>query len=262
MTVDRSATQKHSWTMTRGYLVCTLPRSGSNILCVALGSTGALGSPREYFSRERISRQCEQSGTGLGSLLEYIERELPPPAAETGGLLSSKLFWFELEALRARFGVEGGATEVMKLIDRAFGRAAYVRLIRKDKVRQAISYIIAYKSGVWWSLSGDEPQTGVPAPVTFQEIHFWISKLEYWENCWTALLSEYGSRTLTLYYEDLEHDLRGAVAKVAAHLGRVLKDSEIDSVTSPLLRQSNERTELLVSRYVEWVQAGREPRTK
>jgi hypothetical protein len=45
------------------------------------------------------------------------------------------------------------------------------------------------------------------------------------------------------------NDLKVTVKRVAAHLGRELKEAEIKSVTSPLLRQSDSRTESLVSRY-------------
>ena len=140
--------------MARGYLICTLPRSGSNNLCLALKSTGVLGSPEEYFNLERISSRYRQAGGSPGNLTNFIESNLAPPAARLGGILSSKLFWFELEELRARFGVNGGEAEVVELIHSAFGDAVFIHLIRKDKIWQAISYVIAYKSGVWWSLSG------------------------------------------------------------------------------------------------------------
>ncbi|RZJ42339.1 MAG: hypothetical protein EON87_14820, partial [Brevundimonas sp.] len=34
----------------RGYAICTQPRSGSNLLCQYLTSTGQLGNPLEYFN--------------------------------------------------------------------------------------------------------------------------------------------------------------------------------------------------------------------
>jgi LPS sulfotransferase NodH len=34
----------------RGYAICTQPRSGSNLMCQYLSSTGRLGYPLEYFN--------------------------------------------------------------------------------------------------------------------------------------------------------------------------------------------------------------------
>jgi LPS sulfotransferase NodH len=214
---------------------------------------GVLGNPEEYFNRERISRRCPQAaGGGRGGLTEFIESTLVRQAVKMGGIISAKLFWFELGELRARFNIDGNEEDVLELIGSAFGGARFVRLVRKDKVRQAISYIIAYKTGVWWSLRGEDhpPRSLIEPSVTFQEIHYWVSKIEYWEDRWNGLLEKDGHRTLTIHYEDLMNDLKVTVKKVAAHLGRELKEAEIKSVTSPLLRQSDSRTESLVSKYI------------
>lgn len=245
--------------MASRYLICTSPRSGSNNLCLALKSTNLLGSPEEYFNREKISARYRGAGASPGSLTEFIETNLTPPAAERGGIISSKLFWFELEDLRASFGLYGDQADVIEAIDKPFDGVVFVYLVRKDKLRQAISYVLAYKTGVWWTLRGEESRVNVEPPVTFQEIHYWIAKMEYWEQCWYGLLNNYASKTLTVYYEDLTHDPEGTVNKVAAHVGRELKQIEIGSITTPLLRQSDGRTKSLVSRYRGWVLGKREP---
>ena len=59
----------------------------------------------------------------------------------------------------------------------------------------------------------DDLPDNIEPPVTFQEIHYWISKMEYWEHCWGNLLAKYGSKTLTVYYEDLMHNLKGTVRR-------------------------------------------------
>jgi LPS sulfotransferase NodH len=41
---------EHSDPADRGYAICTSGRSGSNLLCQYLSSTGVLGNPLEYFN--------------------------------------------------------------------------------------------------------------------------------------------------------------------------------------------------------------------
>ena len=38
------------------YLICALPRSGSSVVCDALGTTELAGRPREYFQPEAIPK--------------------------------------------------------------------------------------------------------------------------------------------------------------------------------------------------------------
>jgi LPS sulfotransferase NodH len=39
----------------RSYIVCATPRSGSTLVCHALGETGVAGRPEEYFEALRHS---------------------------------------------------------------------------------------------------------------------------------------------------------------------------------------------------------------
>src|ERR1700709_1274555 len=41
----------------RSYLVCATPRSGSTLVCHALGETGVAGRPEEYFEAPRPPRR-------------------------------------------------------------------------------------------------------------------------------------------------------------------------------------------------------------
>ena len=38
------------------YLVCSIPRSGSSLLCELLGGTGLAGAPAEFFHPDKMRR--------------------------------------------------------------------------------------------------------------------------------------------------------------------------------------------------------------
>src|ERR1700760_209265 len=77
----------------RSYIVCATPRSGSTLVCHALGETGVAGRPEEYFEALRHSgrpRRPEEYFLGVEdpSIRDHLgERsvgsEPPPPTPAT-----------------------------------------------------------------------------------------------------------------------------------------------------------------------------------
>src|SRR4051812_29634736 len=76
------------------YLVCATPRSGSTLLCRALGATGVAGRPEEYFQARPAPRRppappdyfADASGIDLDGLLgrDHPEPEAPEYSSLAG----------------------------------------------------------------------------------------------------------------------------------------------------------------------------------
>src|ERR1700710_772467 len=100
--------------VTKSYVVCATPRSGSTLLCALLAGTGVAGKPEEAFEHlwsTGLPRQpCEYfAGGGDAGILALLaptdpgraDRSDPfPPALERGttpnGVFGVKLMWTHL----------------------------------------------------------------------------------------------------------------------------------------------------------------------
>lgn len=164
----------------RSYLVCATPRSGSTLVCHALEETGVAGRPEEYFEALRHSgrpRRPEEYFQGVEdqSIRDHLgERGIgsePPPrsplwsraaydryldwAFEAGttpnGVFGAKLMW----------GYFGDFVSLLRNIPRyrdlplaellptVFPGLIFVRVVRANKLRQAVSLWKAVQTATW-----------------------------------------------------------------------------------------------------------------
>src|SRR4051812_26523346 len=190
------------------YLVCATPRSGSTLLCHLLDETGVAGHPEEYFEalqhsgvprrpseyfdRERHANIIERlafrempdrapTPSDLWSLETYdrylawaLERGTTP-----NGVFGAKLMWGYLPDFAALVrGIEGmDGLPIPTLLDRAFPNLRYVRITRRDKVRQAVSLWKAVQTQDW--KRNDDPDAPPPPrpEYSFRAINFLVRQL-------------------------------------------------------------------------------------
>ena len=79
------------------------------------------------------------------------------------GSSAPKLFWFQFQYLLTKLGRTFGRNGWdPSLLNEVFPNLRFVLLTRRDKVRQAISYVRAIQSDVWWSIPGDPEARPTP----------------------------------------------------------------------------------------------------
>jgi trehalose 2-sulfotransferase len=204
----------------RPYIVCSTPRSGSGLLCRAIAAANIAGSPLEYFNPVHRSRLADRWGCGpsLGAYMRalYALRTTP------GGVFGAKLHWDQFVALRAEtLGLpvsEPGYEVSAEFLERLLPGVAYVRIIRRDVNRQAISLWFALHTGIWSVAASDSGDGGARArvPYSFAGIERCRRLIENAELHWDRFLRFNGCVPVDVVYEDL-------VARYAAEVECVLR---------------------------------------
>ena len=200
------------------YAICTLPRSGSYLLSEALASTELAGYPAEYLNQNHDDYFRRLLGERKFADYSIVFDTMLRVGTTQNGMFAIKVLWFHLEEMRRRFAAIGQfrGHAGLDIFRGLMPPTRYVRLIRRNKLRQAISYMRAARSKIWY-VSEDAAERPVPAdsePLDIEKLHKWKGKLEAWEGDWDNALAGIGAEVLTLYYEDVEQDLDQAVRQV------------------------------------------------
>lgn len=164
----------------RSYLVCATPRSGSTLVCQALTDTGVAGKPEEYFEALRHSgrpRRPEEYFDGVDdrSILGHLgERGVGSDQQQRSPLWSRAAYDRYLEwtmqsgttpngvfGAKLMWGYFGDFTSLLRnipaysdlplaeLLPAVFPDLTFVRVVRANKVRQAVSLWKAVQTATW-----------------------------------------------------------------------------------------------------------------
>ncbi len=251
----------------RSYLVCATPRSGSTLVCHALEKTGVAGKPEEYFEALRHSgrpRRPEEYflGTEDQSIRDHLgERaigsELQPRSPlwsraaydrylewtfEAGttpnGVFGAKLMWGyfgELVSLLRNIPAYRDVP-LAEILPTVFPDLTLVRVVRANKVRQAVSLWKAVQTATWRedqasakaaSVEGD----GAPPYRTFIEEHrpqlrFHFRAIDHLlaqilaeEASWDAFFEHAHVKPILVLYENFEADYETSTLNLLQRLG-------------------------------------------
>ncbi len=238
----------------RSYLVCATPRSGSTLVCHALEETGVAGRPEEYFEALRHSgrpRRPEEYFLGVEdqSIRDHLgERSVgsdPQPrsplwsraaydrylewAFETGatdnGVFGAKLMWgyFGEFVSLLRNIPEYRDVPLAELMPTVFPDLTFVRVVRANKVRQAVSLWKAVQTATWRedqasSKVSSVEEDGAPPYRSFAEAHrpqlrfhyraidHLLDQLLVEEASWDAFFEHSGIKPILVLYENFAAD--------------------------------------------------------
>lgn len=204
----------------RAVILASVQRSGSSLLGHTLRNTGAYGVPLEYFNVQNLAHWRKRFDfVSVNQFLDQIERHRTTP----NGIFAIKSHYFQLR----NFGS-------IRDLKTRYGDCRFVRIIRRDKLGQAISRTVAQQTGVW--ISG-QPKVG-EAHYDFDRIAENLRVLGHQDHQWSLAFAATGTPFLTVAHEDLVRDPVQTIAQVSAFC-------EIDSVditlpeSQPIKPQSN-----------------------
>jgi LPS sulfotransferase NodH len=250
------------------YLVCSAPRTGSNLLSSGLRDTGVAGQPREYFlpdshGMEYLAGAQPVDGTPL-SLAARVPLLLQ--AGSQGGVFGATMHWVEQVRLVAslREAAETPDRPPLECLRAVFPGLRFIWLRRENLLAQAISHYVARQSDVWYVWEGDTPRAETsppPVPFDFEAIQSMLQGAEFEEQGWCKLLAGQEADTLVLTYEELAAGYQGTLARVLGFLDIPVPEAGLPA--PKLRRQADARNEELERLYLaESARRARQSRKK
>jgi LPS sulfotransferase NodH len=248
----------------RSYLVCATPRSGSTLVCQSLKETGIAGRPEEYFEALLQSgrpRRPEQYFTGVDdqSIFDHLGQlgrsDEPLPRSplwsrsaydrylewvlETGttanGVFGAKLMWgyFGDFVSLLRNIPDYRDAPLAELLPRVFPNLSFVRVVRANKVRQAVSLWKAVQTASWRQEEGsggdgeraDQPykayleSRGPQLRFHYRAISHLLDVILAEEASWDAFFEHTRIKPELVLYENFYADHEVATRNIVERLG-------------------------------------------
>ncbi|MFJ6086391.1 Stf0 family sulfotransferase [Streptomyces sp. NPDC092369] len=245
-------------TDTDTYFICATPRTGSSLLLGLLDSTGVAGHPQAYFrSPDEVAwaERWEMAHTPQGALDygDFVRAALAE--GRTGnGVFGAKLMWGTHAELTDRLaGLHPDlAGDEPRLLEREFGRVRFVYQYRDDVLAQAVSWLRAEQTGVWFLGGKGEISGGggdVDARPRFDRaaITRILRTIEEHNAGWERWFEVYGIQPHRIRYEDLSADPHAVTHGVLDFLGLALPSG--GRITPSHRRQADQLNQEWAARY-------------
>ncbi len=234
----------------RCYVVCTIPRSGSNLLTDGLRDTRRAGMPKQFFLPKERRYAAE---FGIDPIAEY--------AAYVRGVVNSKttrneVFGFKLMSwyldeflarLRETHSFGNSTTSDLAMLREAFPCLRFVHIVRRHKLRQALSIARALQTGLWkvqkGKTSSREPE--FDADLIEQSLH----EAERQDKIWDDFFQRIGVKPFQVDYEKLCQDYEGTIRAVLNFL-RIKLPSDTRVGPPATTRQADEISRVWEKRFM------------
>src|SRR5215469_468246 len=146
----------------RCYVVCAIPRSGSNLLTDGLHATRQAGRPKQFFLRKSETHFAALHKLKSGGDFGTYVRDITRATATSNEVFGFKLMsWYLDEFLgRLRETREFGDAETndLALLRNAFPHLQFVHIFRRNRLRQALSKARAAQTDLWKVQDGKTAQ--------------------------------------------------------------------------------------------------------
>jgi LPS sulfotransferase NodH len=226
------------------YAIVTTPRSGSTYLCDLLNSTAIAGHPSEHLrlATQELARHCNFNYLKLlDNLMEC--------RTTSNGVFGTKLishFLFELQQTKPDF------QQVFQSIEQ------FILLIRKDKLAQAISLVLAQKTEVW-HLHSDARKASYQSQLENIEINDdllndvdqKIRVIEQQEDRLKKILANHQIQPLVIVYEDILDNAPAQINRILDFLKIPQPEDCVMQITSGIKRMPSSISQKIVLQYQE-----------
>lgn len=242
----------------RTWAVASVPRSGSTLLCRLLWDTGRVGAPKEYLNPTQVRdwevrlgstawtrwrhRALTGRAVGLAGRGWWPDARLRDLLDRVRGRRTGPTGWFGLKIhhhhLRHWFLDRGRDPEAPEWL----GPTRWVRIRRRDRVAQAVSWTRALQTHAWAA----EHRPRARPRYRRRAIARRLVAIEAQERGWDAYLSARGHEPVELVYEDLVADPAAAVRAVLTALG---EPAEVAGGPLPMRRQADHTSAVWAARF-------------
>jgi len=231
------------------YIIASVQRSGTHLLCSILESTGIAGFPREHF----LSKPGEtwEKRWGAPSRVAYVQNVLRQNTG-ANGVFGTVVMWsyFErmLEMLREIPAYK--KLNEPQLLAAVFCQPKYIWMRRRNHVEQAVSWAIACQTGIWTQNVEEKSQPQAIPKFDFKVIDEWCNRIEAHDKGWEGYFNQNQIEPLILFYEDVVASHCAAAKRVLEFLRLPFEpDIEIPSLT--VEKQANRISEEWAALYLK-----------
>jgi len=202
--------------LSKCYLVAATYRSGSTLLCETLAGAGLAGAPKEFFHPLNMTPLAEQNYVAF--IRQTIEETATP-----NGVFGAKLLWHHVayicEHVRSfpEFQMPGQSSR--DILSALFNGPYYIRVFRRDKLGQAISYVKARQTGVFHHYR-DTPNTPLRDPVfDAAAIESALRKCQLDDLAWQAYFDCFRIQPFVVEYETFLERREETIREILNFLG-------------------------------------------
>jgi LPS sulfotransferase NodH len=274
---------------TRGYLVCCIERTGSNLLTGALARTGLAGQPLEYFNHSDRDKPWMIEILGDQDIVSGFSRVLKA-GTTPNGVFGAKIHLGHFrrlgmtiagdglqdqrgdsryrllralapdlpspamaqELLWARFPDLGWQAAAHDFLRSHLPDLRFIWLTRRNMVMRAISLIRARRTGRWWKASSSCDVAADAQDVAFDptEIHIRYCLGLFEETLWLRFFENSGVAPHRVVYEEFVPRYEPTVRDVLGFLDLDLEDASVPAPRSAV--QSDSLSLDWERQYREW----------
>ena len=205
--------------MKRGisYIVASVQRSGTHLLCSILRSTGIAGSPEEYFlSKPGETWEKRRDAPSRDAYVQHILRQNTAANGVFGAVVMWSYFDRMLQMLQeipAYKNLNGA-----QLLAAVLSKPKYIWMRRRNHVEQAVSWAMACQTGIWAQSGEEKLQARALPKFDFKVIDEWCNRIAAHEAGWENYFRENQIEPLVLFYEDVVASHRTAAERVLEFL--------------------------------------------
>jgi LPS sulfotransferase NodH len=233
------------------YIICSSPRSGSTLLGDYLLTSGVAGVPYEYLNDSHIAAYAERIGRPITDLADYIG-QVEMLRTTSSGVFGMKAHYRQTATII-------NSRDMLVPFLRRFQKI--IRIVRRNKLAQAVSAYRALKTG-FWTRHHEELAAGLaPAEIAYDAsgIAEALANSIAEEKGWETAVAATGQKALVVAYEDL-------VANPDQTLEQVFTFLEIPALLpirlkSKLERQGDGLNAAFATRFLADIQGKVQPET-
>lgn len=190
------------------YAIFTTPRTGSNLLCELLASTGVAGITSVDHAHFFIGygEGLKADGVWPDRMHQYFE------ANTQGKVVGCKLSFDYLDHI-SQFIPFGEVDTLLRMFSH------FIYLYREDRIAQAISWYVARRSTIWTSEAKRDPKKNAhPVEYDFDRIAYFLAMIKGEQSRVASFFESHRIEPLKMCYEENIKDHKWAVRQVLDHI--------------------------------------------
>jgi LPS sulfotransferase NodH len=238
------------------YVICAVQRSGSFLLCEALKNTGLAGFPEEYF----LNGEGWEDGWwarqhGVVSRKDYLKLVFEQ-GTSPNGVFGTKVMWnyFHTMLKSLQELPEYKGLNSPQLMAALFPNVHYIWIVRRDKVRQAVSWAKAGQTDVYAWHKGETPVLKRELTFDFGFIDQLYNLILEGEAGWQSFFEACAVQPFQVEYENLAEAYEETALRILEYL-KIPYPKNLVFGERRLQKQADALNEVWVQKYIQMKQA-------